>query len=599
MEEIMLSARYKKFEKFEDVNEIDSDFIEIILFKMKEEIGFSLKTVAKSEKMIDAEPLVAIKALIEYREKEFAISIERTTYDNAFFLNISINVNKEEELFDILYEFKVEVIIFFKKHLGEVYYLQDTNNQKICTELYKEIHDVENDFRQLITLFYMRKIGQYDLPKPLRENAKDYSAWYNSKYCNSPFKTIESPLFNLTTERLFEVLERHLFELESVEKESLIEAIDKLDELLEDLNWASEFTINTMKLNDFRKKFEREFKKFKNKTIFEIYFKNSLREDFKEKWGEFSKMRNMVAHNKPICKELYDDILETCYELTERIKSAKYDMDKFVPEEVSMVDALYEQQQEELEAEAYEIEYQREVSGLDPVWEEYMVIEMLEENKEVQNLISIINCYGTVYRLMEYYDEVYYRFEEQVSQLDIDIVINLKRNVEEELDIGTEIENYSAEEDILHDTKALIMDALKFNLLDNENIYSDIDDSKYLDYFTIDEDLADLRDLKGNRYRVYVYGTINPDHNYEEDIEIRLTKNGSVIKRGYISINYGGFDFYDYGESQAENPIEGEITTRLESFNDEVKSIIQEIIVSLKEKVDKIEKIESFIKKYD
>ena len=50
MEEIKLSARYKEFKKFEDINEIDPDFIEIILFEMKEEIGFSLKTVVKSEK---------------------------------------------------------------------------------------------------------------------------------------------------------------------------------------------------------------------------------------------------------------------------------------------------------------------------------------------------------------------------------------------------------------------------------------------------------------------------------------------------------------------------------------------------------------------
>ena len=136
-------------------------------------------------------------------------------------------------------------------------------------------------------------------------------------------------------------MERHLFELESEEKQRLTETVDKLNELLEDLNWASEFTISTMKLNDFRKKFDREFKKYRDKTIFQLYFKDSLKEDFKDKWREFSKMRNMVAHNKPICKELYDDILKTCDELTDRIKDAKEDMNQFIPEEISMVDALY------------------------------------------------------------------------------------------------------------------------------------------------------------------------------------------------------------------------------------------------------------------
>ena len=66
------------------------------------------------------------------------------------------------------------------------------------------------------------------------------------------------------------------------------------------------------------------------------------------------------------------------------------------------------------------------------------------------------------------------------------------------------------------------MDAFKFNILNNENIYTDSDDGKHLDYFTIDEDHADFNDLEGNTYRVCMYGTINPDHNYEEDVEIRL-----------------------------------------------------------------------------
>ncbi|MDR1771371.1 MAG: hypothetical protein LBS02_12130 [Hungatella sp.] len=41
----------------------------------------------------------------------------------------------------------------------------------------------------------------------------------------------------------------------------------------------------------------------------------------------------------------------------------------------------------------------------------------------------------------------------------------------------------------------------------------------------MDEALADFKDLKRNCYSVYLYGTINPDHNYEEGVEIHLTKN--------------------------------------------------------------------------
>lgn len=593
MEEIKLSAKHKKFK---DINEIEPDYIEKVLFKMKEVIGFSVLTLAKSEKSFDEEPLVALKSLIEYNENEFTIALERTTYDNIFLLNVNISVDEEKGFFTLLYDLKIAIMVFLKKYLGNVYYIQDTSNKKICIDLYKRVHSIENDFRQLITIFYTRKLGSYDLTKKLENNASEYSEWYNSNYKNSPFKNIESPLFHIMTDKLFDALKRPMFELNSSEKKRLTESVDKLNELLEDLTWTTEFTISTTKLNDFKKKYEDEFKIYKKKSVFELYFKDTLGEDFETKWLEFAKMRNMVAHNKPICKELYNNILEACRVISERIENAKESLDSFIPDEVSVVDALYEHQREVLDAEADELDYQREMSGIDPVWDEDTVIEMLGETKDIENLITILDGYGSVKSLMEEYDEIYYKIDEKVSELDIDTANDLRKKIEEELDTEIEVEDYPDEDDVLHDTKAGIMDAIRNKILDNENVYSNIDDSKYLDYFSMDEDLADFKDLIGNRYRVYMYGTINPDHNYEEDIEIRLMKNNDVLKRGYININYGGFDGYDYYENQADNPYEADITLRLDEFNDEVESVILGIIASLESKFEKLKRVELMIK---
>lgn len=594
MEEVKLSAKYKQLR---DINEIEPDFIETVLFKMKDTIGFAVRTVAKSEKSFDVEPLIALKALVEYKEKEFSIAIERTTYEKTFLINIVINTESENELFKNLYNFKVEVVLFLKQFFGEVYYLQDSSNQRICADLYNRIHDVENGFRQMITIFYIRRIGRYDFTKSLVDSANDYSAWFNSKYRTSPFRRIENPLFNLTTERLFEVLERHLFDIECTEKEKLNETVDKLNELLDDLNWATEFTISTMKLNDFRKKFDGEFKKYKDKTIFELYFKDTLKEDFKVKWKEFSKMRNMVAHNKPICKELYDDIIIACEEIKGRINDAKESLDHFIPDEVIMVDALYEQQREELEAEANEIEFQREMSGIDPVWDEDTVIELLGESKPIQNLMSILDKYGDNYRLIEDYNDTCGSIEEKISDLDIDTLNEIKIELEQELNTDIEIDEDLDEEDTINDTIAGIMKALNERLLDIEKVYSDIDESKILDYFTMDEPLALFKDISGNEFTIYMDGTINPDHNYEEDIEVHLRRNNEVIMRGSININYGGFDDYDYSENQADNPYEADISPRLDKFNSEVESIIQDIIFSLDERVQRLHKVESIVER--
>ena len=84
-------------------------------------------------------------------------------------------------------------------------------------------------------------------------------------------------------------------------------------------------------------------------------------------------------------------------------------------------------------------------------------------------------------------------------------------------------------------------------------------------------------------------------HNTDEDVEILLTKNNDVLKKGYININYGGFDSYDNAENQAQNPYEADITLSLDDFNQEVESIIQEIIESLECKIYKVKKIESLL----
>lgn len=598
MEQIIISAKYKNFS---NLNAIDPDFIEIVLFKMKKTIEFSVRTIAKPEKDFNEEPLVALKALVEYNKEEFSVLIERTTYDNIFLINITISKDSEEKkLFTHLYSLKVKILKFLKKYFGEVYYIQDTSNQKICTDLYQRVHGIENDFRQVITNFYIRKLGRYELSKTLENNVMEYSGWYNSKYKDSPFRNIESPLFNLMTDKLFQVIKRPLFELNSEEKEKLTDSVDKVNELLDNMSWASEFTINTSKLNAFRKKFSDEFDKYKKKTIYELYFKDTLKDDFEDKWKEFSKMRNMIAHNKPICEELYNDILKASNEIGKRLKNAKDKIDSmFIPNEVHMVDALYELQREEHEAEDDEIEYQREMSGLDSVWDEGAVVEKLGYTKAIERLMSIIEEYNTVKKLMEDYDEIYSRIDEKVAGLDIDETNVLKQQVEKKFDIEIEVDADIDKEDILLDTKAGIMHALSEQILDLENLYSEVDESKILDYFTMDETLANFKDLEGNEYSVYMEGTLNPDHNHDEDIKVHFKKNKDVIRKGYININYGGFDSYDYSENQAENPMEADITPRLDDFNEKVELVIEGIIISIESKIKALAGVETYIKNDD
>jgi hypothetical protein len=307
-------------------------------------------------------------------------------------------------------------------------------------------------------------------------------------------------------------------------------------------------------------------------------------------------MRNMVAHNKPICKELYRDILDSCEYLKNKIRVAKENVEgMFIPTEVQIVDALYEEKMLMLEAEAEEIDYQREMSGIGSVWDEDEVIDILANHGQIQELMFNIGFFSNVKRIMEEYNEAYYKLEEIVANLDASETSEFKKKVEEIFETNIEVETGLNEEDTLANIKTEIMNSINEHILNLDDVYDYIDESNYLDYFTISEPLASFNDLENNRYSIYVSGDINPDHNHEEVIEIHFEKNDIVLQKGYIDISYGGFDSYDYFENQAENPIEGDISPRLDEFNDEVDSVIRSIISDIEKKLETLEKIILFI----
>ncbi len=260
----------------------------------------------------------------------------------------------------------------------------------------------------------------------------------------SPFRNIESPLFNLITDKLFDVLKRPIFDLNSEEKKRLSESVDNLDELLNNIFWTSEFTIDTKKL-------------------------------------------------------------------------------------------------------------------------------------------------------IEDYNEFYYIIDEKVAEFDIVQTNKLKEKLEDEFNTKIEIDTNLDEDDALHDTKAEIMNTINEHILDLDNMYDAICDSKILDYFTMYESLADFKDLEGNEYSVYINGSLNPDHNHNEDIEIHLSKNNKDINKGIININYGGFDSYDYFENEAENPENAYLSSRIYELNETVELVIKEIIETMNIKINVLKQVNSFI----
>lgn len=244
-----------------------------------------------------------------------------------------------------------------------------------------------------------------------------------------------------------------------------------------------------------------------------------------------------------------------------------------------------------------ELKRLRGFSGLDSVWEVDKVVEKLGDTQAIENLISIINEYDNVKKLMEDYKEIYNRIHNKVTGLqDINEATAIKEKFENVLETVIEV-NTSLEEGVLTSTKAGIMSALTKYKLNLKSLYTDIGNAKILDYFTMDEPLATFKDLDGNEFCIYMdlESTIHihPDQNYDHDIKVHLKRNNDITKIAYINVNYEGFDSYDYSDNRATNSIEAEITPWIDNFNEDVKSVIGGIIASMKNKIQALKKFDS------
>ena len=210
-----------------------------------------------------------------------------------------------------------------------MFLLQDFNNEQICTTAYKEIYKVENRLRSILTRYLMKKYGDLLLSKSLKKEVDEYSKWFrkevDGKYAT--FKRINTDYSNISFSKLLEALELKDTNIIAEDGESVDSKLVELKELAE----------NDAPINNIRKKIGKIESTLKNRdyifsdalnenNVDEIFncfgranFVNTrdlliiLDEEFKEQWNNgLSKMRNMVAHNKPICKELFSDIQGLC-----------------------------------------------------------------------------------------------------------------------------------------------------------------------------------------------------------------------------------------------------------------------------------------------
>ena len=518
----------KKFEEF-------NNLLPLIYQYAKEELKFI-------EKNVDENPgsfafvenkIIRLKANIIFEEKYYSLDFSEANYEDVSLFFIGINsVENSSEMGDTLYRLKIcmkEVVASFCR---EIYWVKDTHNEKICTQLYAKIHNAENNFRGLITEYMVKVYGlswfQNFIHPSYGSKANEYQDWYVNNY--EEYRNVQAELYNLQVADLVTLLKDSFIDTFGIK----YEALQKIAELQASLKEKAADVINDRFMNIMR--------------IWDNDFVDILGADFEGKWLKFSKMRNIVAHNKLICEKLFIDISKAVIDINNILSEARIRVaQKIKSHEEDYAEELYRQWKKDI---------YRNDAGLDKLPTEDDIIEHLNENEEIAQLLSLLHKYCE-----EFEDDIASLLELLIDNVNsFDIKKQKICYIKEALHALTEIIYYAdkAQAELVHQYIDVIRAKQGLNVvLDNfkkdlKNALDFLNESTSLnqmkELFALGQ-IARISDLQGNTLELIVEGIIYPDNNSSDNLFIKVLINGDRCfdYDNDIQIDYGTYKMSDGG----------------------------------------------------
>ncbi len=208
-------------ENFETLQEMkENEGLGVKFEKLKEDIINNEKIKGKT---FDSKELVNIitDSLLGYHfelkinEKIHSLQLKKNIYrgkekNNCIYI-IDFKSNDMDD--DEFYSIKLELKNILKAHARHIYIFKDSQNLKISSTIYEEIYKLENDFRNLINTFMMRKYGfgwfKKNILLKYDDKQKHYSSWYNKNY--NDFNNVQMQLYNLQIDDLIKMLKDSYF----------------------------------------------------------------------------------------------------------------------------------------------------------------------------------------------------------------------------------------------------------------------------------------------------------------------------------------------------------------------------------------------------
>ncbi|EDT73605.1 hypothetical protein [Clostridium butyricum] len=544
------------------------------------EIEYNYRTLSEElyRDMDDEDEVLFAKSNININNLNISIDLKKLTYKEDK-VNIFINIiyqnavdgdeeNITEEQQNFMYQIKVAVSKAVSKYMNSINWIYDEQNGYMSQKLYLKVYELENKFRGLINEYMLKQFGEdwfaSKISSEFNSKSQEYGEWYNTKY--KTLNYIKSELFNLQTRDLINMLKV------SYENEELSKVDSQVNAIKNILRNEADKIVTNEILNE--------------KTLWEQYFKDVLDENIETIWTEFSNMRNIIAHNKVISIEFFNDMINNIAELNTIIERSRESINiRIKSQEEKLVKQHIEEEYSDLILSEVDFSsYDNDEEVIDRIFNDgelshlYCTVEdkakELEESyKELRDSLDEINFY---------YDEEddLLEFKERL------LVVNNAINDQDKI-IVSELINTTDKLEIIEEISCYLsnMTEVKNNKI-NECIKSILWSTEFSD----NEKIFSYCTLNGDVFSVDIKGWFCVGIEELDDIFIDYTKNSEIIKRGGIDISFGDYEqhedgyympnkgqYFNINVEQLYNKIEDdvdEITSSINSICEEISKII-------------------------
>ncbi len=285
--------------------------ISLLLERMKNVLGITIKKISGvcladfTQEDIDEEneeyyePFELTSEFV-YQSKECQMNAERITKSGKRCIYLNIQYSEDDDISllasSIWYEFKEKMIELLHGNYEQIFWLADSQNMKIATDLYGRLHILENYLREIINSYMSIRHGgdwfeKYSYEDYMNKYLK-FSEWFrDSQY--DLYKKVDNHLYNLEIDDIFVALK-------AAKKKQITNVVKRALEDIKKHEKEKATEIASVELLDSPSLWvEENFDEIFSKTVVGRW-KNDL-----------SKRRNMVAHNKMICRDMYNDTVVT------------------------------------------------------------------------------------------------------------------------------------------------------------------------------------------------------------------------------------------------------------------------------------------------